>query len=131
MVATNAIGDSVARSPQQHRHPGRRTRLTPGRGRQVRRRRGRLTGIASWKPLITSGGQAITGYRITAFRYRANGTVASRTESPVLSPIKRSYNMRLPGGNYRFTCTALDPIGAAHSPVAQTWSPRVEAGAIG
>ena len=113
VVATNAVGDSPASAASNTITPAgvpgapRIRTATPGAVG------GRLTGIARWKPPTTNGGQAITGYQITAYRYRPNGTVASRTLSPVLSPTKHSYNMRLTKGSYRVTCTALNAIGAS------------------
>jgi hypothetical protein len=72
---------------------------------------GAITATANWTPPTTTGGSAITGYRVTALRMSATGTVLQTTESLVQPATSRSLQMTLPAlGNYRFTVQAINAV---------------------
>ncbi len=78
---------------------------------------GALTAIARWTPPSSTGGSAITGYRVTALRMSssaANATVLSRTDSPVLGASVRLRQFTFTAaqaGNYRFEVVAINAVG--------------------
>ena len=75
---------------------------------------GALTAIARWTPPTSTGGSAITGYRVTALRMSsaaADATVLSRTDSPILGASVRQRSFTLPAGNYRFEVVAINAVG--------------------
>jgi hypothetical protein len=77
---------------------------------------GKITAVATWSTPVTNGGGPITGFRVIAYRYRANGKLASKKVSPVLAPSLRRYNMVLPAkGKYRFVCVAINDVGSSSS----------------
>ncbi|WP_210649109.1 lamin tail domain-containing protein [Nocardioides sp. SYSU D00065] len=75
---------------------------------------GDLTAIARWSAPTSTGGSAITGYRVTALRMSssaADATVLSRTTSRILGPSVRQREFTLPAGNYRFEVVAINAVG--------------------
>jgi len=75
---------------------------------------GALTAVAHWTPPTTTGGSAITGYRVSALQMSsaaADATVLSTTLSPVLGPSVRQRAFTLAAGNYRFTVVAINAVG--------------------
>jgi hypothetical protein len=66
-----------------------------------------------WTPPASTGGSAITGYRVTALRVNAaNGPVLATTVSAILPANARNLTMTLPAGRYQFTVTAINAVGA-------------------
>jgi hypothetical protein len=74
---------------------------------------GRDTAVARWRAPRSSNGSRVTGYRVTALRLRANGSVAARVMSRVLPRSVRSQVMRLRDGRYRFQVQAVNGVGAS------------------
>jgi predicted phage tail protein len=74
---------------------------------------GAVTAKARWAPPTSTGGSAITGYRVRALRISSTGTVHSTANSRVLSASARSRSMTLPHrGKYRFRVKAINIVGA-------------------
>ncbi len=74
---------------------------------------GALTALARWTPPASTGGSAITGYRVYALRMAANGTTVLQTIESTLRPAgARRYTFNpLPAGNYRFEVAAVNAVG--------------------
>ncbi len=72
---------------------------------------GAITATANWTPPTSTGGSAITGYRVTALRINAAGTVVATRVSAVQAATRRSLAMTLTAGNYRFTVQAINAVG--------------------
>lgn len=74
---------------------------------------GTITATANWTAPTSTGGSAITGYRVRALRMSSTGTVLSTTVSAVQPGTTRTLGMALPAtGNYRFTVQAINAVGA-------------------
>src|SRR5215831_13595090 len=73
---------------------------------------GAITATAQWNPPASTGGSAVTGYRVRALRMSATGTVAATTTSAVQPGSARQLTMTLQAGNYRFTVQAINKAGA-------------------
>ena len=74
---------------------------------------GAVTAQAAWSAPASTGGSAITGYRVTALRMSSTGTVLGTTVSAVQPATARSLSMTLPQtGTYRFTVAAINAVGA-------------------
>ncbi|WP_143448062.1 fibronectin type III domain-containing protein, partial [Kineosporia sp. R_H_3] len=77
---------------------------------------GSVTATARWTAPSSTGGSAITGYRVIARRMSStatNATVLQTVTSSVRSASSRSYNMPLPvAGIYRFQVEAINAVGA-------------------
>jgi hypothetical protein len=75
---------------------------------------GRVTATATWRAPKSTGGSAITGYKVSALRMSAGGAILSKTASTVQPPATRQLTMRLPQqGNYRFQVKAFNAAGAS------------------
>jgi Fibronectin type III domain len=75
---------------------------------------GVINAIARWTPAANTGGAPITGFRVTALRLNAAGTVLATTNSAVLAATARTLTMTLPVvGNYRFTVQSINRVGTS------------------
>ena len=87
---------------------------------------GALTANANWQAPTSTGGSAITGYRVTALRMAANGTTVVGT--PTVATVganARSRSFTLPAGRYRFEVEAINAVGnSAPSARSALVSPR-------
>ena len=72
---------------------------------------GVVNATARWTPPASTGGSAITGYRVTALRLNAAGSVLATTVSAVQPAGARTLPMTLPAGSYRFTVRAINALG--------------------
>src|SRR5215470_4881790 len=72
---------------------------------------GAVTATAQWNPPASTGGSAVTGYRVRALRMSATGTVLATTTSAVQPGSARGLAMTLQAGNYRFTVQASNKAG--------------------
>ena len=73
--------------------------------------RGAVTATARWSAPASNGGAPVDGYVVTALRMDGNGTVLSRTSSPLLPGNTRSRSMTLRPGRYRFVVAARNVAG--------------------
>lgn len=71
---------------------------------------GALTASVTWGAPST-GGSAITGYRVFALRMSSTGTVLASTASAVQPATARTLSMTLAAGNYRFQVIAINAVG--------------------
>ena len=87
---------------------------------------GALTANANWQAPTSTGGSAITGYRVSALRMAANGTTVVGT--PTVATVganARSRSFTLPAGRYRFEVVAINALGnSAPSARSALVSPR-------
>ena len=72
---------------------------------------GTVTATARWNPPTSTGGSAITGYRVNALRMSSTGAVLSTSISGLQPATSRSVTMTLRAGNYRFTVQAVNAAG--------------------
>lgn len=73
---------------------------------------GTINAVARWSAPGSTGGSAITGYRVYAYRMSSTGTVLATTVSPLVGPTLRAYAMTLPVvGSYRFAVRAVNAVG--------------------
>lgn len=85
---------------------------------------GKVTATAVWKPPTSTGGVALTGYRVTAYRVNAAGAVVQTVVAGLRPPGASSYTMKLPAkGRWRFSVQAVNVMGtgaasARSAPVA-------------
>jgi Ca2+-binding RTX toxin-like protein len=87
---------------------------------------GALTAVANWSAPASTGGSAITGYRVSALPVAADGVTV--TGPPVVVSVgaaARTRSFTLPAGTYRFEVVALNALGAGDpSPRSEPISPR-------
>lgn len=74
---------------------------------------GPVTATARWSAPQSTGGAAITGYRVRAEKLSRSGRVVRTARSRMLSPGAHSMTMRLPKGRYRFRVIAYNRSGAS------------------
>jgi hypothetical protein len=74
---------------------------------------GTITATARWQPPASTGGSAITGYRVFALRMNTDGTVAATVQSGIRPASSRSFEMTLAAGRYRFQVVALNASGTS------------------
>ncbi len=75
---------------------------------------GAVTATGRWSAPTSTGGSAITGYRVTALRMSSSGAVLRRITASA-GATARSRKMRLAKGRYRFTVTAVNAVGASRT----------------
>jgi len=87
---------------------------------------GALTANANWAAPATTGGSAITNYRVTAFRMAADGvTPVGAPTVAITNAAQRTRSFTLPAGNYRFQVIAINALGdSAPSAMSNLISPR-------
>lgn len=74
---------------------------------------GTVTATARWQAPPSTGGAAISYYRVYGYRLDSSGRVV-RTHATSLRPASaRAYIWQLPGGRYRFRVVAYNRIGAS------------------
>lgn len=77
---------------------------------------GALTATATWSAPSSTGGSAITGYRVMTLRMSSSSssaTVLGTTTSAVLGPTVRRLAVTLANGNYRFQVVAINAVGTS------------------
>ncbi|MGG5259873.1 peroxidase family protein [Phycicoccus avicenniae] len=88
--------------------PGKAGILAPAQGPAG----GGLTAVANWDAPATTGGSAITGYRVTALRMDTDGvTPVGAPTTAVVGAAARTRSFTLPAGNYRFEVVAFNSVG--------------------
>jgi hypothetical protein len=73
---------------------------------------GAITAKATWSAPASTGGSAVTSYRVTALRVSSTGVVVGRKTVKV-GASKRALVMTLTKGSYRFAVVAVNAIGAS------------------
>ncbi|WP_404350837.1 fibronectin type III domain-containing protein [Phycicoccus jejuensis] len=112
LAAVNALGASAfsaaSNAVTPAGVPGAAVMLAPTQGAAG----GALTASANWSPPASTGGSAITGYRVTALRMDADGVtpVGSPTVA-VVGANARTRSFTLPAGSYRFEVVAFNSVG--------------------
>ncbi|MCU1659711.1 MAG: heme peroxidase, partial [Pseudonocardiales bacterium] len=74
---------------------------------------GAVDATARWNAPASTGGSAITGYRVRALRVNILGAVVATTVSGVQAANVRLLTMTLTAGNYRFTVEAINAVGTS------------------
>ena len=73
---------------------------------------GAISAVARWSAPVSTGGSAITSYRVIAQRLSSTGAVLSTAVSGHRPAAERAYSMALPvAGNYRFWVRAVNATG--------------------
>lgn len=75
---------------------------------------GAATATARWTPPSSTGGSAVTAYKVLASLVK-KGTVVKTRWSADLKPTARSYAFTLPAGTYKFRVVALNKVGTSPS----------------
>jgi hypothetical protein len=73
------------------------------------KRGGPRTGVARWTAPASTGGAPITAYVVTATKYK--GRKVLRTKSATVSASRRSYDMVVGAGKWRFRVAAVNRVG--------------------
>lgn len=81
---------------------------------------GARTAIARWAAPTSTGGAAITRYRVVAYKIVGGGKVTRTYTSSARPASARSYTWRLPAGRYRFRVVAYNSVGASPRSAAST-----------
>ncbi|WP_341925269.1 zinc-dependent metalloprotease family protein [Nocardioides psychrotolerans] len=74
-------------------------------------RGGAVTALARWQPPTSTGGSAVTGYQIVAYKLTSAGAVVRTLISQVVGTSLRSRSLALPSGRYRFAVRARNAAG--------------------
>ena len=74
-----------------------------------------ITVVATWSAPGSNGGLAVSGFRVTAIRLNANGTLSAVTLSRTVGAGVRSVGITVPAGNYRLRVTASNGVGTGAS----------------
>ncbi|MET1060463.1 MAG: fibronectin type III domain-containing protein, partial [Nocardioides sp.] len=94
---------------------------TPGAARigtaESGARGGAVTARARWSAPLSTGGSAVTSYRVRASRVSSSGATLSRKTFTAAKDARR-LTMRLKAGRYRFEVRAVNAVGAG------AWSAR-------
>ncbi|WP_286175932.1 peroxidase family protein [Arthrobacter sp. NEB 688] len=112
LAAVNAVGASAVSTASNTVTPagvpGQAGILAPTQGAAG----GALTASANWAAPTSTGGSAITGYRVTALRMDTDGVtpVGSPTIAVVGANV-RTRSFTLPAGTYRFEVVAFNSVG--------------------
>jgi hypothetical protein len=85
---------------------------------------GAVNALARWSAPSSTGGSAITGYRVYAYKLSSKGTILSTKSSSMLSASSRSYRFPLAAGSYKFRVVAYNAIGKSGY---STYSAKVSA----
>jgi fibronectin type III domain protein len=86
---------------------------------------GAVTATANWSAPASTGGSAITNYRVTALRVNADGSVTAVSNATVGQGARTRVFNPLPPGNYRFEVVAINNVG--ESPASARSDPPVAA----
>jgi hypothetical protein len=73
------------------------------------RRGGPKSGVARWTAPASTGGAPITAYVVTATKYQGRNVL--RTKSATVSASRRSYDMVVGAGKWRFRVAAVNRVG--------------------
>jgi hypothetical protein len=77
------------------------------------RRGGAITATARWAAPVSTGGAAVVGYRIKAFRMSNSGRVTKVITSRLVTAGSRALKLRLAKGKYRFRVVAYNKAGTS------------------
>ncbi|MFL6174807.1 MAG: fibronectin type III domain-containing protein, partial [Marmoricola sp.] len=72
---------------------------------------GTVSALARWGAPTSTGGSAITGYKVIAYKVTSTGRVVGHVFSKVLSSSTRSYSFGLSAGRYKFRVVAYNGVG--------------------
>jgi len=86
---------------------------------------GSVTALARWGAPSSTGGSAITGYKVIAYKCTSSGAAISHTFSKLLGSSVRSYWFPLTAGYYKFRVVAYNKVG--HSAYSAYSTPLVRA----
>lgn len=74
-------------------------------------RGGAVTVVARWQPPTSTGGSAVNGYQLVAYKLNSAGAVVRTLTSQVVGASLRSGSFALPSGRYRFAVRARNAAG--------------------
>lgn len=74
-------------------------------------RGGAVTAVVRWQPPTSSGGSAVDGYQLVAYKLTSAGAVVRTLTSQVVGAGFRSGSLGLPSGRYRFAVRARNAVG--------------------
>ncbi|MCZ4500340.1 MAG: hypothetical protein JWQ74_2895 [Marmoricola sp.] len=74
---------------------------------------GTKSATATWSAPSSTGGSAVTGYQVYAYKLTSSNKVAKTYTSVSLRPTARSYSYKLPAGRYKFRVLATNARGTS------------------